>query len=129
MNFFKAVFGVFRRSGIRTEEVPSGSIEFAGEPTGDADVLKDILRRGLAHDRQLKRAYLVLIRHSAEAECRLALCIYTDSAPKKVIGLLSKHCPHFIENIDIMFFCDFSQSDIDRLKAVVSPFWGEAGCD
>jgi hypothetical protein len=122
MSFLKTLAEMFRKKHYTTLDVSSGSIQFLGEPTGEVQVLKDVLRTGLLHDSGLKRAFLARVRYGNDEKIRVALCIDTDSLPRDVIRPLSEHCAQYISSIDIMFFSDLPQHHIDQLKSVVEPF-------
>lgn len=122
MRFLETLADLFRNKHYTTLDQTSGSFSFLGEPTGDVQVLKDVLRTVLLHDSGLKRAFLTGVRYENDEKIRVALCIDTESPPQDVIRPLSKHCAQYISSIDIMFFSDLSQHDIDRLRSVVEPF-------
>jgi hypothetical protein len=123
MGFFDSIrraFGARRYAALTTR---SGAFTFLGKPSGEVDVLEKILVRGLQHDPGLKRAFLSRVRYAGEARDRLALCIDTDTPPNRAVTPLAEHCAHYISSIDILFFVDLNQGDIDKLKSVVEPFY------
>ena len=127
MSLVRTLAGMLRRGRRRTIEVPSGSFSFLGEPGGEVQVLKNVLRTALIQDAGLKRAYLTRIRHAGDEKIRVALCIDTESSPQQVIRPLSEYCAQYVSSIDIMFFSDLAQHHIDQLKSVVEPFCEASG--
>ena len=127
MSILKTLAGVFQKRRYAALDVPSGSFTFLGEPRGEVQKLKDILRTALVQDAGLRRAYLTLMRHDGDEKNRLALCIDTETPPQRAIRPLSRHCAEYISSIDIMFFADLAQHHIDQLKSVAEPFCESRG--
>lgn len=126
MSLFSKLLGVFKKKRHTALEVPSGSFTFLGKPHGEVEVLENTLIPVLKGDSGLKRAYLTLIQYAGDQTVRMALCLDTDSSPEKTIRSLSEFCAERISSIDIMFFSDLNQCQIDQLKSVSNPFF-EAG--
>jgi hypothetical protein len=127
MNLLKTLARMFRKGRYTSLDLPSRSFSFLSEPTGDVQVLKDMLRAGLIQDAGLRRAYFCRIRYADDEKIQLALCVDTESSPDDVIGPLSEHCAQYFSSIDILFFSDIAQHHIDQLKSVVEPFCESPG--
>lgn len=122
VELIRKAFGV-RVTRYNALTLKAGTFQFLGRPTGDVDFLEGILMEGLKHDSGLKRAFLTMMHCDGESKDRLALCLDTATSSKQVVALLAQHCAPYISSIDIIFFADLTQWDIDRLKTSLEAFY------